>query len=587
MGKMLTSSDFMTEQMYFNNKRKFINSIMFGTGVACGMSVFNLDDLSIMIESGVAIDGYGREIVIDKAVVKKLSSIDGFENLESDNVSLCVKYKEEAVHPVYAVNKNSSLQTERAEYSEGYEYNRISEGYELFLVDSNTVETVFEMDQEFLADTTLVSTDSYEAIIRIPTAASKGRAIKLILIVRKKDKSNKSFRMKCALQMPAFQTESGSHELWIETKEVQLFAGETIQMEYNLMAQDVVTEDTSIILKPETFEAYEDETEVEGKENIYMKLSVSALLPEELVIREAGKISLEMQNMAGVRDYIRLADFKLVRTGSAYLIESIDEKNVKSYIQAPSQAERRNEYIKYFTTNGIAKEKSDNTNSNISSYSNAISNGNSRAIATGVLEIPLGDRMRKGNIRYSGEIMHGLGAGNVYVKVGCEFMEQDRILDRMSRSTVYGNPNLFRDKALISNVETAVKVLNEKGSFIVAAKLLKDTEFVMLTMRWVAIRADMCENSGMLEEYSGKSISPEKTTTVLGLKESYYFNVRFHNMEPCGITYELTEPGSGEITTDGIYTAPAKEGVYEIKISCTDMPLICAYAYAVVRKTRN
>mgnify|MGYP003476068094 FL=1 len=46
----------------------------------------------------------------------------------------------------------------------------------------------------------------------------------------------------------------------------------------------------------------------------------------------------------------------------------------------------------------------------------------------------------------------------------------------------------------------------------------------------------------------------------------------------------LTEPGSGEVTSDGIYSAPAKEGVYEIKISCTDKPQICTYAYAIVKK---
>jgi hypothetical protein len=50
------------------------------------------------------------------------------------------------------------------------------------------------------------------------------------------------------------------------------------------------------------------------------------------------------------------------------------------------------------------------------------------------------------------------------------------------------------------------------------------------------------------------------------------------------VTYELTENGSGEITSDGIYTAPAKPGVYEIRIYCTDMPVITTYAYAIVEK---
>lgn len=55
-------------------------------------------------------------------------------------------------------------------------------------------------------------------------------------------------------------------------------------------------------------------------------------------------------------------------------------------------------------------------------------------------------------------------------------------------------------------------------------------------------------------------------------------------MKPCSVAYELTEPGSGEITPDGIYTAPAKEGVYEIRIYCAEKPLVCTYAYAIVKK---
>ena len=68
-------------------------------------------------------------------------------------------------------------------------------------------------------------------------------------------------------------------------------------------------------------------------------------------------------------------------------------------------------------------------------------------------------------------------------------------------------------------------------------------------------------------------------------RENYYFGVEFNNMEAVSITYELTAPASGEITTDGVYTAPSKEGVYEIRIYCSDMPMVCTYAYAIVKST--
>ena len=80
-----------------------MNSLFYGTGIVCGCSVISLDGLSVLIESGVAIDGSGREIIIDKSIVKKLSTIEGFDNLHSMTVCLCVRYEEKDIHSVYAV----------------------------------------------------------------------------------------------------------------------------------------------------------------------------------------------------------------------------------------------------------------------------------------------------------------------------------------------------------------------------------------------------------------------------------------------------------------------------------------------------
>ena len=87
-----------------------------------------------------------------------------------------------------------------------------------------------------------------------------------------------------------------------------------------------------------------------------------------------------------------------------------------------------------------------------------------------------------------------------------------------------------------------------------------------------------------LQKMSGKSIAATQPTVVMATRESRFIGVRFNNMEPCTLTYELPERDSGEISSDGIYTAPGREGVFEIRISCADMPLISTYAYAVVRK---
>lgn len=576
-GKMLTSADFTAEQDYFNNKRKFLNQVLFGSGIICGMSVFNLDDLSVMIESGAAIDGYGREIVMDKAAVRKLSAIEGFENLKSDRASLCVRYREEPVHPVYALNESDR----------DYECNRISEGYELFLVDTAAAESVYEMDQEFLTKTLLAAGDGYTVELSVPVIVCRGRNVNLFLKITNRKESTDEFHLTCRIQTPELLNFRGTHELFIETGRIALAPGEEKYFTYPLLVQESARDDINIVIEPDSFQAFEGEKRIEPENFVPIKINASSLLPEDLITRELGKLSLEMQNLAGIRDHIRLADIHLERVGGNYLIDSVEE-GVKSYLHAPSRTEKRRKYERYFSEDTAFLHTAVHSDVGDQEPDSGLKPEDAPVIASGTVELPLGNKMRKGDVRYSGEIMHGLGKGNVFVKVGFEYMKEDDTMGKPCKSVIYGNPDLFKEKSPVSRVETAVKVLNEKGSFVVAAKLLKDTGFFILTLRWVAIKADSGDDLDRIGYYTGKSISPEKTTVVLGTKESIYFNVRFHNMEPCSVTYELTEPGSGEITPDGVYTAPSRDGVYEIRIFCTDMPIICTYAYAVVqKKTEN
>ena len=79
-GKLLTVDDFETEQRYMNDKRRVLNRFLYGTGVVCGLNVVPIDDMTISVEPGLALDFSGREIVVDTPAVKKLSMIDGFDS---------------------------------------------------------------------------------------------------------------------------------------------------------------------------------------------------------------------------------------------------------------------------------------------------------------------------------------------------------------------------------------------------------------------------------------------------------------------------------------------------------------------------
>ena len=299
-------------------------------------------------------------------------------------------------------------------------------------------------------------------------------------------------------------------------------------------------------------------------------------------------MTLEQLDPGMRRDYIHLADIRLMRTDNAYVIEEVTERGIKKYITAPGRELMRTNFMGFYRK----EVELDRENQGPAVLPDAVRESaeaaSSTEYATGTLEIPLGKNARQGEVFFSGEITHGLGKGNVYVQVGYDHLGMDKALGAKSRSTIYGNPDLFQSQIPDTvNVETAVRVLGDKGSFVVAAKLLGNVEYLVLTFRWVAFRLPAGNDLEIEEDYQDKSISAETPTVVMGAKESHFFGVRFHNMKACSIAYELTAPSSGEITADGIYTAPSKEGVYEIRIYCTDMPVICTYAYAIVKKTEG
>ena len=107
-GKLLTVRDFELEQKYLNDKRRLLNLAIAGPGVVCGLTVSKSDDMTLMLESGLALDCMGREIVVDAPVIKKLQMLDGFEEIIGKREAfVCLRYREQAAEQVNAVGAQS------------------------------------------------------------------------------------------------------------------------------------------------------------------------------------------------------------------------------------------------------------------------------------------------------------------------------------------------------------------------------------------------------------------------------------------------------------------------------------------------
>lgn len=572
-GKLLTSADFEAEQLYMNNKRRFLNHIMFGSGIVCGLGVVNLDDLSVLVESGVAIDETGREIVVESAVIRRLSSVEGFGSLTGDRAGLFIRYKEEDVHAVYCGDIGSG--------GKEYESNRIDEGYELYLKNIGDIAFSDDEDRELILRESFMDNADYAVSVSMPYTVAKGHAVKLEVCVRKKSDEAKELYFHARMQLPALTNLEGDHELEIELSDSTMAKGQKLTKEYWMRCDSTDAEETDILCSREDIQLRVGGYEVEPGSGVHFKVRLSDRQPYQIAAGEAGKVSLDASMKSKAEDGICIAVLQLLRTEVSCLISGIREDGVRRYIMTPGNAGQRQLLMSYFTDNSTRVQQPEQE---LHRPGKNVETVESPAFMTsGRLEIPLDVNMKKGDVCISEEIMHGLGKGNVYVAVGTEYIDENPYEPRNRRNVIYGNPALF-DTQECMQVETAVRVLNDKGSFQVAAKLLGDQKSIVLQLGWVAFKFDAGKDADELQDEEERFISPEMPTVRLRAKESYYFNVSFHNMEPCRLSYELTEPESGEIGADGLYTAPSKEGVYEIYIYCTDMPKISTYAYAVVGK---
>ena len=577
-GKLLTSADFDTEQVYFNNKRRFLSRMMYGQGIVCGFGVYNLDDLSVMIESGMAIDGQGREVIIEKSAVKKLSAIEGFDKLKTERASLCVEYAESLAHPVYSLNKEQA--------NKEYEYNRISEGYRLFLQDAEPTEESVKDEGEFIMRRRLYKDQDFAVFLRMPGKVTVDVGIRLFVEVEKLSEQNKSLSIKGSLQIPAFVSDHGEKMLQITLEGLEMEKGESQEFDFIMYSAGAKPMETNVIAKSSMFTITVDGLTMRSGDDLLIPVEILESTLKTVVSKEVGKISLENYFLQGNTGFIKLADIDLVRTDSAYIIENIVDAPPSSYIRTTAQSDLEESYLNYFTPMKSREELAPKLTPDHVQTAEVLSESILEPrFATGVCEIPIGLDTRAGDVVFSDEIMHGLGRGNIYVEVGLETIRENRQSGGASCDIIYGAADLFREsQESVPAFQTAVKVMTEKGTFAIAVRLMERTDLISMKIRWVALRFDDADLFGAIERFSDRNIIALPSTVVIAPRESCCFDVKFRNMEPTSISYEMTETDSGEIKSDGVYTAPAKEGVYEIKISCADTPAICTYAYAVVKK---
>ncbi len=507
-GKLLTVRDFESEQKYFNDKRRLLNRLLFGSGVLAGMQVVAVDDKTITVENGVALDYIGREIVIPSPITLKLSMIDGFSNNEyKKNVYLYVAYDEKGREPVHSVG-NSSVRGD-----EVGEYNRFLESYRLFVKEEAPSPAAFE-HAGFLEDIVTLYQDAHVRVTqRIPKYANPGEVVDVTLVVEK------------TLQTPRISLEmsydaDGFEPLGKDGNVVRFTEpGNGQETEYRLVysvkAHDRVGSFAKLSFRPGAVNLSIGDNRVPIDATAQLSAEIIAQPVTERVTKDWYERTLDQAAEGFADQDVCLAKIGLLQLGPTYMIEQVERVPFGEYIpnaslqqklagkMRPTAGNRFYTEAKAYELSFASKPELDvvyDESRNAFEFKLGIPKPQEiqDEIATGVVEIALDSNAKKGLFSrgqkqwVTDEIVHGLGAGDISVTVG---LEEDTDASAAAGSTgacvYFGSVDVFKGtayEAQLPSVTFGTLIYPEKGSFRVGMKLNGGTEAERLRIRWWAFK---------------------------------------------------------------------------------------------------
>lgn len=568
-GKLLTSRDFSMEQAYMNDKRRLGNRMLNGIGIVSGLKVVAADDTAIILQAGFAMDGGGREIVVPETEVIKLATIEGAGSLNSDTAYLAISYEEKAAGKVHSVLQEDGQDS----------YNHVSEGYKLQLYSEEECTSVSAKKDEWLQETVLFNDEDYRITQLMSRFLPADRGLNVQLNIEKKRQTKELLSVHYVLNVGGL---SGQHfPVEVENLKMERYEKKSVSVELPL--KDEVRFLKNFEMKVSDLKVNKDQRNCAVGE--IPAVSVTCLNGDLLsaIVENSYKTAMDIEIENSYDDRIYLAKLNVIRLGDRVLLNNLEEVPFEQYVFSAEQLmlfENLKKFCPEVKKNVI--ERVDGR-AGIAVYKPEETGNGDAGFVTGVFDLALGSVGDSGKVSYSEEIMHGLGEGPVFVDVAYEILNRE---DGEAREEIiFGDAELFANNESMEKqlqISCAVKILPERGTFVVAVKPRNKVVRTSVRIRWYACRVeDTGKNISRNKNKQGMLvIAPDTFTTAP--RGVIQIVPRFVNMPEQACSYEVLDAAGGKIDNNGIYTAPSAEGVYEVKVSCISAPEIFAHAYIIV-----
>ena len=571
-GKLMTARDFEDEQTYHTDKRRLGNRLLHGTGIVSGLGVLLVDNQTFSLEAGMALDYLGREIVVREPSVKRLSVIPGYDEIEgTGDVYLGIRYREELSESTFSAAGVSG------ENGITREFNRIQEGYELFLTTREPNPDSLGIDRVLYDMCRLYQEDGITLTLQIPRYVNTDDSFRIRVLFEKRDVSA-PVRFSFRVESDMFKGPNGEKAINVDYEETEVTTSKELTLDYTMTCGPVQDDYTELRIPVDSFHVTIGKKEAAPLEQEVIRTVEVTVRPLRELVTEAYYTFHFDELLAEKYDQaIYLARIHIIASPSSFFMERIVKVPFHQYLpnvqllSLMQNLEKSPERVKTEeeTTTGPAEEtvrpveKPQNT-------------------ATGVETVLLGMSPKVGRCYFSHEFIHGLGAGAVCVQVAAEHSESS---SGSPDTLVFGDGVFARDSFSLAPpaCAPAAMVNVRRGTLQLGLKLLEKTDMQSIRLRWWAWKPE----SGQPEQdeiVSEVQISITPNTVTLEPLQQIRFTAAVDGSAVQEVNWSVVEKHGGSIDRNGLYTAPASEGVFEVQAQSVRFGLCRASAYVVVTR---
>ncbi len=562
-GKLLSVDDFDAEQRYMNDKRRMLNRFLHGTGVVCGLQVVEVDDVTVSLEMGLALDFSGREIVVAKPVTKKLSSIEGFskyirESGEKRDLYLCIAYDEQPEEPVHNIARVDNEQEE--------EFNKYAEGYRLFVTAEESEKEGMRLTDLYEETKTVYQGSGIRIRQTVPKYIQSDQVAEFTVIVEKMEQAKPvSFTYELLLSC---MEQSGKDTVTVSFDENMFIPSDRYTFKNRIRAKAVRNAEGYMEVIRDSFTLTIDQDARKQPAYGKFRVCITDTSVQRAVVKNYYSTAMEDIMRDTYERPIYLARLEVIRAGDTYVIEKVENLPYKQYVWNNVLAAA----IETMRLRQPEKERILDSPQESGICIPVERESQTMQLKTGSTVIELGIGGIPGQRFYSEEIIHGLGLGEVFISLGLSQGGQE------SGEEVFGNPDVFGDAAY-PEVELAAKADLARGSFVIGVKCLGQVEKKQLRVHWMAVK----DSALQVREKNTKHLKIVPDIANLQIRENRYFEAMIGDEAQKHVKWRVKEAEGGTIDSNGYYTAPNQSGVYEIMAESMEDRCLVAAAFVIVR----